>query len=123
MNFRRRAKMKAKHLALCLVAFAVPAGLAQLARSADIPERGGMEIEINLPLERRCQAYGPPIRTVIAVTQIQDWCDPGNRNLLQVDVFVKLANGSKGSYLFSNVDIPCNHSSVPTSVRTLLCPP
>jgi len=114
--------MIVRQLVLYSVAVGALFGLTQMARSADVAEPGGIEIQVILPAGQRCLALGGPVKTVIAVTQIQDWCDPGNRDLLQVDVFVKLANGSKGSYQFSYTNISCSSSSVPQSAHDYLCP-
>jgi hypothetical protein len=96
--------MTTKHSASFLVALAILAGTTQLARSA-----------------QQCQAYGPPIKRIQYLTLIQDWCDPGNRNLLQVDLFYKQSNGSKGGYISSDTNILCSDRNVPSSVRSYLC--
>ena len=101
--------MVVRRFALSSIALAALVSPAQMAGGADLPSA------------QRCQAYGPPIVQSPYFTLLTDWCDPGNRNLLQFDAFVKLANGTKGAYRYSETNISCSNSSVPRSVYDQLC--
>jgi len=109
---------------------AIVAGLAQtsapdLARAADLPIVGPFFIQ-KLPPRKWCRNQPPPRVVVKSVTQVQEWCDPRNRDLMQADVFVKTANGDAGEYITSHRDWPCEPPTAPPPekrVRNKLCRP
>jgi len=99
------------------------------AQAADIGV-GISSYQSTLPDHRRCLRLGGTTMSVIGATQIQDWCDPANQDLLQADIFIKRSNGSKGGYLTSWVDFSCaterpqipGPSSSGPTVESRLCP-
>ncbi len=65
-------------------------------------ELSTLSYSIGLPSTQRCPASSPV--TVGAGTWVQ-WCDPGNHNKLQSDIYQLNFNGTKGAYLISYKDI------------------
>jgi hypothetical protein len=76
----------------------------------------------DLPGTRDAALCVPPIVTITQLLTITDWCDPGDRNLLQRDVYGKQSNGSKGAWKSTTTGILCSNTSVPSTVRQTLCP-
>lgn len=92
-------------------------------KAADLPIVGPLFIQ-KLPAHRWCRNRPPPRVVVTSVTQVQEWCDPRNRDLMQADVFVKTANGDAGEYKTSHRDWPCEPPTAPPPekrVRDKLC--
>jgi hypothetical protein len=84
---------------------------------------GASALAETLSAPKQCLGIPSSALVILAATQMQDWCDPRNRNLLQVDIFIKLANGTKGGYLFSALNIDCvrDANSIPSSVKSQFC--
>jgi hypothetical protein len=93
--------------------------LPQAAAAADLPT-DIPSVRVNLQPDRWCRNRPPPMVRVKSATQVQEWCNPGNKDVLQVDIFVKKANGDAGDYEGSYREWPC--SDVPHDrVHDTLC--
>lgn len=107
--------------AAALLFVSITAAAVEGGRAADAAVPA--PVQTVLTSAKRCLGVPWPTRTVVALTQAQDWCDPNNLNRLQADVFVKLSNGGKGAYLASITGIDCvaHATLIHASVRTNLC--
>jgi hypothetical protein len=76
-------------------------------------------VAIKLPQGQWCAAGNvvPGAGTVVY------WCDPGNNNKLQSDIFQMKFNGSKGQYLISYQRIDCTteKADIPPDIWSALC--
>jgi hypothetical protein len=96
---------------VCTIAFGGPGGAADATAATSIVDLGS---------DKWCRNRPGPNVTVKAATQVQEWCDPGNNELLQVDIFVKKANGEAGDYVVSYRNFLCGDVTS-DRVRDRLC--
>lgn len=87
------------------------------------PQSAGFVIlsySINLPAAQRC---GAPKLTRAGAGVVVVWCDPGNLNRLQSDIYQMKLNGSKGAYLISFKAIHCVNESadIPEDISDYFC--
>jgi len=112
------SRLLAGAIGIALVACAPDGGL----QAADITNAPSM---VEFAPSKWCRNRSGPMVSVGAQTQVQEWCDPGNTDSLQVDIFVKTANGDPGDYIVSYKNYPCNPSPPteppPWRVRDRLC--